>query len=377
MAISKKKWFLGAISILVFLSLGYWLIGKIQYRLNMMDVEEYEPVSTLKVDEHLLTRAKFPFIDVHNHQFTMPIQDLDDLVADMDDLNMAVMVNLSGFRGKYLEWSMENVNEKYSERFVLFLNIDFEQLDDEGWPNETLAMMDKAVELGVKGLKVYKNLGLTETDNEGNRIKVDDPRLDPIWNKCGELGIPVLIHTGEPAAFWLPKDKHNERWLELKQYPSRYKDPEKNPSFEEVMAEQHNIFRKHPNTKFIAAHLGWFGNDLERLGKLLDEMPNVYTEIGAVLAELGRQPITARTWLIDYQDRVLMGKDTYKKEEYYTYFRVLETSDEYFDYYRKRHAHWKMYGLSLPDSVLQKIYYKNALKVIPGIDESLFISTLE
>ena len=377
MAISKKKWFLGAISILVFLSLGYWLIGKIQYRLNMMDVEEYEPVSTLKVDEHLLTRAKFPFIDVHNHQFTMPIQDLDDLVADMDDLNMAVMVNLSGFRGKYLEWSLDNVNEKYSDRFVLFLNIDFEQLDDEGWPNETLAMMDKAVELGVKGLKVYKNLGLTETDNEGNRIKVDDPRLDPIWAKCGDLGIPVLIHTGEPAAFWLPKDKHNERWLELKQYPSRYKDPEKNPSFEEVMAEQHNIFRKHPNTKFIAAHLGWFGNDLERLGKLLDEMPNVYTEIGAVLAELGRQPITARTWLIDYQDRVLMGKDTYKKEEYYTYFRVLETSDEYFDYYRKRHAHWKMYGLSLPDSVLQKIYYKNVLKVIPGIDESLFISTLE
>ena len=377
MAISKKKWFLGAISILVFLSLGYWLIGKIQYRLNVMDVEEYEPVSTLKVNEHLLTRAKFPFIDVHNHQFTMPIQDLDKLVKDMDDLNMAVMVNLSGFRGKYLEWSMENVNEKYSERFVLFLNIDFEQLDDEGWPNETLAMMDKAVELGVKGLKVYKNLGLTETDNEGNRIKVDDPRLDPIWAKCGDLGIPVLIHTGEPAAFWLPKDKHNERWLELKQYPSRYKDPEKNPSFEEVMAEQHNIFRKHPNTKFIAAHLGWFGNDLERLGKLLDEMPNVYTEIGAVLAELGRQPITARTWLIDYQDRVLMGKDTYKKEEYYTYFRVLETSDEYFDYYRKRHAHWKMYGLSLPDSVLQKIYYKNALKVIPGIDESLFISTLE
>ena len=377
MAISKKKWFLGAISILVFLSLGYWLIGKIQYRLNVMDVEEYEPVSTLKVNEHLLTRAKFPFIDVHNHQFTMPIQDLDKLVKDMDDLNMAVMVNLSGFRGKYLEWSLDNVNEKYSDRFVLFLNIDFEQLDDEGWPNETLAMMDKAVELGVKGLKVYKNLGLTETDNEGNRIKVDDPRLDPIWAKCGDLGIPVLIHTGEPAAFWLPKDKHNERWLELKQYPSRYKDPEKNPSFEEVMAEQHNIFRKHPNTKFIAAHLGWFGNDLERLGKLLDEMPNVYTEIGAVLAELGRQPITARTWLIDYQDRVLMGKDTYKKEEYYTYFRVLETSDEYFDYYRKRHAHWKMYGLSLPDSVLQKIYYKNVLKVIPGIDESLFISTLE
>jgi len=172
----------------------------------------------------------------------------------------------------------------------------------------------------------------------------------------------------------LPKDKHNERWLELKQYPSRYKDPEKNPSFEEVMGEQHNVFRKHPKTKFIAAHLGWFGNDLARLGKLLDEMPNVYTELGAVLAELGRQPITARAWLINYQDRVLMGKDIYNKEEYYTYFRVLETSDEYFDYYRKRHAHWKMYGLALPDSVLQNIYYKNAMHVVPGIDNAVFDS---
>ncbi|EPR65365.1 amidohydrolase family protein [Cyclobacterium qasimii] len=372
MASSKKKWVLLPLSVLLFLGIAYWLIGKIQYRNNVMDVEEYAPISTLKVQEHLLTKAKFPFIDVHNHQFTMPVQNLDDLVEEMDELNMAVMVNLSGFRGKYLEWSLDNVNEKYSNRFTLFMNIDFEKVDDEGWPNETLAMMEDAVKLGVKGLKVYKSLGLTDTDDEGNRLKVDDPRLDPIWAKCGELGIPVLIHTGEPAAFWLPKDKNNERWLELKQYPSRYKDPEKNPSFEDVMAEQHNVFKKHPNTKFISAHLGWFGNDLARLGALLDEMPNMYTELGAVIAELGRQPITARAWLIDYQDRVLMGKDSYKKEEYYTYFRILETNDEYFDYYRKRHAHWKMYGLALPDSVLQKIYYKNAIHLIPGIDASLF-----
>ncbi len=368
----KKKWWIAFPLLLIFLGLTYWLIGRIQYRLNVMDVEEYSPVSTLVVPEHKVTRAKFPFIDVHNHQFTMPIQNLDKLVADMDDLNMKVMVNLSGFRGKYLEWSLDNVNEKYSNRFVVFLNINFEELDDVGWPDNTLKMMDKAFQLGVKGLKVYKNLGLTERDNGGNRIHVDDPRLDPIWAKCGELGIPVLIHTGEPNAFWSPKDKYNERWLELKQYPSRYKDPAKHPSFEEVMNEQHNVFRKHPGTNFINAHLGWYGNDLERLGKLLDELPNMYTEIGAVIAELGRQPRTASAWLIKYQDRVLMGKDVYNKAEYYTYFRVLETDDEYFDYYRKRHAHWKMYGLNLPDSVLKKIYYKNAMNVIPGIDKSLF-----
>ena len=372
MAFSKKKWILLPFSILVFLILVYWGIGKIQYRNNVMDVEEYEPISTLKVPEHKLAHSKFPFIDVHNHQWTMPVQDLNNLIVEMDSLNMGVMVNLSGFRGKYLEWSLDNVNENYPKRFILFLNINFENLDDEGWPNETLAMMEEAVKQGVKGVKVYKGLGLTDKDNNRNRIAIDDPRLDPIWAKCGELGIPVLIHSGEPSSFWNAKDKHNERWLELKQEPNRYRSPDKYPTFEQIMGEQHHVFRKHPETKFIDAHLGWFGGDLERLGKLFDELPNVYTELGAVLAELGRQPRFARAWMIKYQDRVMMGKDTYKKEEYYTYFRVLETDDEYFDYYRKRHAHWKMYGLSLPDSVLKKVYYENAVRVIPGIDTGLF-----
>ncbi|HCW08588.1 MAG TPA: amidohydrolase [Cytophagales bacterium] len=372
MAFSKRKWVLLPIGILFFLGLTYWIIGRIQYRLNVMDVEEYEPVSTLKVPEHLLTHSKFPFIDVHNHQWVMPVQNLSKIIAEMDSLNMGVMVNLSGFRGKYLEWSLDNVKDHYPNRFVVFLNINFEKLDDEGWPNETLKMMEEAVKQGVRGLKVYKGLGLTDKDNNGKRIAIDDPRLDPIWAKCGELGIPVLIHSGEPNSFWKPKDKYNERWLELKQEPDRYRDPKVIPPFEQIMNEQHNVFRKHPETKFIDAHLGWYGNDLEQLGKLFDELPNVYTELGAVLAELSRQPKTARAFMIKYQDRVMMGKDTYKKEEYYTYFRVLETDDEYFNYYRKRHAHWKMYGLALPDSVLKKVYYQNALKVIPGIDKSLF-----
>jgi predicted TIM-barrel fold metal-dependent hydrolase len=367
-----KWWVVVPLSVLFFLATALWIIGLIQYRLNVMDVEEYEPISTLHVPEHRLTHARFPFIDVHNHQWIMPVQDLDKLVVDMDSLNMGVMVNLSGFRGKLLEWSLENVKKHQANRFVVFLNINFENLDDPGWPDETLAMMEQAVKQGVKGLKVYKGLGLTDKDNNGKRIATDDPRLDPIWAKCGQLGIPVLIHTGEPSPFWSPKDRYNERWLELKQEPGRYRSPQNYPSFEAVMAEQHHVFRKHPETKFIDAHLGWFGNDLDRLGKLFDELPNVYTELGAVLAELGRQPRHARAWMIKYQDRVMMGKDTYKKEEYYTYFRVLETDDEYFDYYRKRHAHWKMYGMDLPDSVLRKVYYENALKVIPGIDQSLF-----
>ena len=351
---------------------SYYMIDKIQEKNNLMDIEEYSPKSTLIVEENLVKRAKYPFVDVHNHQFDMPVKNLDKLVAEMDQLNMSFMINLSGFRGLYLRKSLENIRKNAPLRFGLFLNIDFEDIDDVNFKQTQVALIDSAAAEGVMGLKVYKSLGLTSRDSEGNRIAVNDPRLDPIWKACGDNHLPVLIHSSEPASFWHPKDKYNERWLELRQKPNRYRDPETNPSFEEVLAEQHDIFRKHPNTIYINAHLGWMGNDLDRLGKHLDTYPNVMTEIGAVLAELGRQPKRARQFFIDYQDRILFGKDSYNLSEYYTYFRVLETEDEYFDYYRKRHAHWKMYGLALPDSILQKLYYKNALTLFPTIDKTLF-----
>ena len=350
----------------------FYAIGLIQEKNNLMDIEEYAPKSTLVVPENIIKRSKYPFIDVHNHQFDMPLKDLSKLTAEMDSLNMAFMINLSGFRGLYLKKTLENVQENAPSRFGIFVNLDFEAIDEPDFKKATLSLLEEAVQNGVMGLKVYKSLGLTSRDANGNRIPVNDPRLDPIWNKCGELGIPVLIHSGEPASFWKDKDKYNERWLELRQKPRRYRAPELNPSFEEVMAEQHDIFKKHPNTTFINAHLGWMGNDLDRLGNHLDTYPNVVTEIGAVLAELGRQPKRAKQFFASYQDRILFGKDAYKVSEYYTYFRVLETDDEYFDYYRKRHAHWKMYGLALPDSILKKLYYKNALKLFPTIESSLF-----
>ena len=356
--------------------ISYYIIDKIQEKNNLMDIEEYSPKSTLIVPETTIKRAKFPFIDVHNHQFDMPLKDLSKLTAEMDSLNMAFMINLSGFRGVYLQQSLKNVKENAPTRFGLFVNIDFETIDEADFASEQVALIDKAVQDGVMGLKVYKSLGLTDRDKNGTRIAVNDPRLDPIWKACGDNNIPVLIHSGEPASFWHPKDKFNERWLELRQKPNRYRDPETNPSFEEVLAEQHDIFQKHPNTTFINAHLGWMGNDLDRLGAHLDTYPNVVTEIGAVLAELGRQPKRARQFFIDYQDRILFGKDSYRVSEYYTYFRVLETDDEYFDYYRKRHAHWKMYGLALPDSILKKLYYKNALRLFPKIDRTPFKTEL-
>ena len=186
------------------------------------------------------------------------------------------------------------------------------------------------------------------------------------------MKVPVLIHTAEPRALFDPMDKYNERWLELKLYPGRGRPPERYPSFDALMAEQHSLFARHPKTTFIDAHLGWYGNDLGKLGALLDRLPNVVTEISAVVEELGRQPRFARQWFERYQDRIMFGKDTWRPVEYRTYFRIMETADEYFDHDRKYHGTWKVYGLHLPDEVLRKLYYKNALRVIPGLDASAF-----
>jgi predicted TIM-barrel fold metal-dependent hydrolase len=381
----KGSLFIVSILLLILISSGisYYVIDITQQKNNLMDIEEYSPKSTLVAEKNLKSRSKFPFIDVHSHQWDMSYSNLKKLVSEMDSLNMAYMINLSGsgiatFAGNQtlmdlnLEKSISNVNQNFPERFGVFLNIDFNMIDHEDFHTKTVEIIKDAVNKGAIGLKVYKGLGLSVKDSKGIRVKVDDPRLSPIWNICGELNIPVLIHSGEPSPFFDPIDKYNERWLHARQKPSSFRPSDKYPSFKTVMGEQYNMFKNHPNTTFINAHMGWMANDLDKLGRHLDSLPNVYTEIGAVIGELGRQPRRARKFFIDYQDRVMFGKDTYNKSEFDVYFRVLETSDEYFDYYRKRHGLWKMYGLNLPDEVLKKLYYKNALKLFPTIDKNLF-----
>jgi predicted TIM-barrel fold metal-dependent hydrolase len=335
--------------------------------------EDYDPPSTLVVPETIITKAKFPFIDIHSHHWRMGEQDLDQLIAEMDTMNMGIINNLSGRGGKQLKAMIDNVKKHgYEDRICIFTNIEFRSIDDPDWLESTLQQLEYDVSIGAKGLKIYKSQGMFHKDEAGKRIAVDDTRLDPIWAKCGELGIPVLIHSADPKAFWESHDANNERWLELKLKPRRKRADNDPASWETIIAEQHHLFKKHPRTKFIAAHMGWFANDLQHLGVLLDEMPNMYVEIGAVIAELGRQPRMANRFLEQYQDRVLFGKDAYHPNEFPTYFRVLESSDEYFPYYKRYHAFWKMYGLALPDHILKKIYYRNALRLVPGLDSSLF-----
>ena len=374
-----------SLSLLLLLVFGisYYTIDRIQKKNNLMDIEEYSPISTLVVPQNPKTRSKFPFIDVHSHHWNMPIMNLDNLIEEMDSLNMKYQINLSGsglavFSGKQdlmdlnLSKSINNVKKNYPERFGVFVNLDLSKIGRKDFKLNTEKYLLNASKIGATGLKIYKNLGLNLKDGEGNRVKVDDDRLQFIWEKCAELNLPVLIHSGEPIAFFQNIDKYNERWLHAKQRPSSFRPSEKYPSFEIVMSEQYNMFKKNPKTTFINAHMGWYGNNLSKLDQQLTDLPNVYVEFGAVINELGRQPVSARKFFIKHQDRILFGKDNYNKEEYYLYFQVLETSDEYIEYFRKRHGLWRLYGLNLPDSVLKKVYHQNALKIFPSINSNLF-----
>ena len=371
------------ITVLILSGISYLIIDGINKKSNVMDIGDYSPISTLVVPETPTYKSKFPFVDVHSHHWDMPVKDLSKLVTEMDSLNMAYLINLSGsgfgaFSGKQelmdlnLTKSLENVNENYPDRFGVFLNLDLAKIDKPDFEKNNIMQIENAVSQGVIGLKIYKNLGLTLRDSRNIRVPVDDDRLSHIWETCAKFNIPVLIHSGEPKAFFDPVDKFNERWLHAREKPRSFRPSDKYPTFDQVMYEQEQLFKKHPTTTFINAHFGWYGNDLGRLSKQLSELTNVYVEFGAVINELGRQPSTARKFFEDYQDRILFGKDIYKMDEYYIYFQVLETDDEYIEYYRKRHGLWRLYGLNLSDEILKKVYYQNALKIFPNINPNLF-----
>ena len=333
-------------------------------------IVDYRPTSTVVADEHPVPRAKYPLVDIHNHQ-NVNAENVERLIKEMDELNMRVMVNLSGGSGDRLMQNLEFIkNSPHKDRFRLFANVAFNGVGTPGWSEKAAADLEAGIRAGAIGLKIFKQLGLQQRKADGSRLKIDDPELDPLWQVCARMNVPVLIHTADPAQFFEPIDFTNERWLELALFPGRQYPADKFPSFETLAGERDRMFARNPKTRFIAAHFGWHGNDLGRAARMLDAMPNVYFEVGAVLYEFGRQPRASREFFTTYQDRVLFGKDAYQPSEYPYYFRVFETNDEYFDYYRDYHASWKLYGMGLSDQLLKKLYFQNALKVAPGLPQA-------
>jgi predicted TIM-barrel fold metal-dependent hydrolase len=333
-------------------------------------IVDYRPRTTLKVAAHPVPRAKFPVIDSHNHT-TITAANIEQMVKDMDALNMRVLVNLSGGNAEAVRQKMEFLRSTpHADRFRVFANVSWNNADAPGWAERAVADLEQAVKNGAIGLKIAKNLGLDARKADGSRQKVDDPLLKPIWDACARLNIPVIIHTAEPQEFFSPLDMKNERWLELALFADRRNYNPGDPTFEELMGERDRMYPANPRTRYIGAHFNWYANDLGRLSKQLDALPNLVVETGAILYDLGRQPRAARAFFLKYQDRVLFGKDAWESTEFPYFWRVFETGDEYFDYYRNYHAFWKLYGMELPDDVLKKLYYRNALRVTPGLPKT-------
>ena len=341
-------------------------------------------------EEHIPPKAAFPVIDAHNHLWGN--WDADGTVQVMDEVgvhcycDLTANGRLSWAKGGYVlqEGNIEDfftqVAGRFPGRFYGFTLANFARpadrplfADADQFVRDTVATLRRHVELGARGLKILKELGLRHRDAGGKLISVDDPRLSPIWQEAGRLGVPVLLHQSDPYGFFEPVGPENEQYSTLAKYPDwRFADP-KFPRKMELLERRDNLVRRHRDTTFILPHVANFAENLGYVGRLLEENPNVYIDVSARIDELGRQPYTAREFLIRYQYRVLFGTDMPASVEMYRcYFRFLETFDEYFfppDYdgtFERRR--WGIYGIGLPSNVLEKIYYKNALKVIPGLD---------
>lgn len=332
---------------------------------------DYRPRNTLVRTETLVPKAKYPVVDIHSHTGPTP-ETIDRLVSEMDAMGLRVLVNLSG--GSDPAAVKQKVDfirsSKHADRFAVFANVQWDGAGGPGWAEKAVGDLEQAVKNGAVGLKIAKNLGISAKKHDGSRLEVDDPVLKPVWDACARLNIPVIIHTAEPPEFFAPLDYKNERWLELALFPDRRNFQQGKATFDELQAERDRMFEANPKTRYIGAHFAYYGHNLAGAAKLLDRLPNVVLEVAAVLYDFGRQPRASREFFIKYQDRILFGKDSYAPNEFPYYWRVFETRDEHFDYYRDYHAFWKLYGMELPDEVLKKIYYKNALRVTPGLPQN-------
>ncbi len=329
-------------------------------------LKDFQPEPTLHAAAHEVQRAKFPVIDVHTHtNDAVGIGDRVDpkeMIARMDRLNIRTIVILTGMWGDKLQTIIDTMVKPYPGRFVVFTQFDWTKINDPNFSQLMVRQIDDSVARGARGLKVLKDLGLGVRDASGKLITIDDPRLDPAWEECGRLGIPVFIHVADPEAFFHPIDARNERYEELIEHPDWSFHGPQFPSMRELFAQRDRMFAKHPHTTFVALHFGSWPENLDFVEQTLQKFPNVMIETGAREGELGRQPRRTRQIFLKYSDRIMFGTDEGAGEAMYqNYFRWLETEDEYFPYAQyPLQGRWMIYGLGLPDDVLEKVYHGNA-----------------
>lgn len=341
-----------------------------------MLLKDYKPKSNLVVPQHHVLKPKFPVIDIHTHFGPLVIEDYENaydtakVVEGLKDINVKMVCNHE------LLWEneLDRLLKKLAgfEDFILtFASIDVSRLDEPDFEKYVDRIFREHKSKGVRGIKLWKNISLGMKDKAGKYIPIDDERLKPVFEASAKFDLPILIHIADPMCFFTPVDEYNEYYDCLQLFPEwSFNSPELY-NFEQLMEMQENMLANNPDTTFIIAHVGSCGENLSFVGGLLDKYKNMYIDIAARINELGRQPYTARKFFIDYQDRILFGTDysAYDPSEIYPYyFRFLETFDEYFDYSSDKDpvplGRWKIYGIGLEDDVLEKVYYKNAQKLL-------------
>jgi predicted TIM-barrel fold metal-dependent hydrolase len=344
-----------------------------------MLLENYRPRSCLVTQCTRVLYPRYPVIDAHNHLgedfgggwINRPVE---ELIGLLDEAGVRLYVDLDGGWGEnILKSHLDKLKGKYPDRFKVFGGVDWEAWKNLGdrFPEWAARRLAAQKEIGAEGLKIWKNFGLSVKDQHGDRIDIDDERLDPIWETAEALKLPVMIHVADPVAFFDPLDESNERWEELIANPEWQFPSPPYPPFTHIVDGLANLVKRHPQTTFIGAHVGCYAENLTWVGALLDRCPNFYVDISARMGELGRQPYSARKFFITHAERILFGSDFGPDiAEYRLAYRFLETEDEYFNYnaaeYPKQ-GRWYAYGLNLPDDVLEKVYHKNAERVLhPG-----------
>ncbi len=344
-----------------------------------MLLSDFVPHAKLVVQKTEIRKPRFPVIDAHNHLAEgfgggWINQPISELLAALDEAGVQELVDLDGGWGEaILQAHLDKLKAAAPERFQVFGGVNWPAWGEQGahFPEYAVQRLRMQAGWGAQGLKIWKPFGLTVKDEAGQRVPVDDPRLDPLWEAAAELHLPVLIHVADPVAFFDPLDSHNERWEELHVHPDWYFPSPPFPPFLQIVEELANLVRSHPRTTFIGAHVGCYAENLSWVGQLLEQCPNFYVDIAARISELGRQPFTARRFFLKFADRILFGTDMGPEPDYYRiFYRFLETGDEYFNYTAGSEipcqGRWFVYGLNLPDDVLEKVYRRNAEKILQG-----------
>lgn len=328
-----------------------------------LKLTEFEPVSMLVTPIHTIERASLPVIDYHNH---LDAFEPREVLKVMDACNIEHVVNITMRTGKE---ALEIIDRfaPMPDRFSVMGWMDWSGVEKPDFVQKSVETLERLAERGICGMKFWKDLGLTIRDASGQLLRIDDERLAPIFDKAAEIGIPVMFHTADPDAFFFPIDAYNERYEELAAHPdwafsgSQY-------SKDELVEQRNRVFARHPKTKFVAAHVAECGGDLQKVTEMLEKYPNVSVDMSARVAELGRQPYSARKFFLKFPDRILFGTDLFPEiDTYRLHFRFFETEDEYFDYpsHASRQGRWKVYGINLPKDVLRKLYRENALRLLP------------